>query len=75
MVKTSGGHSLTLDDTPPGKIVLETPLGLSLELDDATGTLTLKAPLAIKLEAPSLEIQGVYCAGACRQGQPGVPAV
>jgi uncharacterized protein involved in type VI secretion and phage assembly len=58
MVKTKDGRSLTLDDTPPGKLVLETPLGLSIELDDATGTLTLKAPLAIKLEAPSLDLQG-----------------
>lgn len=57
-VKTSGGRSLTLDDTPPGKITLETPLGLALELDDATGTLTLRAPLAITLEAPSLTLRG-----------------
>jgi phage baseplate assembly protein gpV len=57
-LKTKDGRSLTLDDTPPGKIVLETPLGLAIELDDATGTITLKAPLGIKLEAPLLELHG-----------------
>ncbi|MEB3260934.1 MAG: phage baseplate assembly protein V [Cyanobacteriota bacterium] len=51
-VKTSGGRTLRLDDTPAGKIVLETPLGLTIELDDGTGTLTMKAPLALKLESP-----------------------
>jgi phage baseplate assembly protein gpV len=56
-IKTTDGRSLTLDDTLPGKIVLETPLGLAIELDDLTGTLTLRAPLAITLQAPALSLQ------------------
>jgi uncharacterized protein involved in type VI secretion and phage assembly len=56
-VKTKGGRTLTLDDTPPGKVKLETPKGISIELDDATGTLTLKAPTAIVLESASLEMK------------------
>jgi uncharacterized protein involved in type VI secretion and phage assembly len=56
-VKTKDGRSLTLDDTLPGKIVLETPSGLAIELDDLTGTLTLRAPLAITLQAPALNFQ------------------
>lgn len=56
MVKTHGGRSLTLDDTPPGKIKLETPTGISIELDDATGTLRLTAPTAIVLDAAALQL-------------------
>ena len=55
-MKTQGGRSLTLDDTPPGKITLETPTGISIELDDATGTLTLTAPTAIVLDAAALQL-------------------
>jgi phage baseplate assembly protein gpV len=58
-VKSKDGRKLSLDDSLPGKISLETPSGLSIELDDATGTLSLKAPIAIKLEAPSLELNGL----------------
>jgi phage baseplate assembly protein gpV len=55
-VKTKDGRTLTLDDTPPGKVTLETPSGISIKLDDASGTLTLKAPLAIVLESASLAL-------------------
>ena len=55
-VKTKDGRTLTLDDTPPGKASLETPSGISITLDDATGTLTLKAPTAIALESASLSL-------------------
>jgi hypothetical protein len=55
-VKTKGGRSLTLDDTPPGKVSLETPLGISIVLDDALGTLTLKAPISIILETAALQL-------------------
>lgn len=55
-VRTKQGRVLTLDDTPPGKVRLETPLGISIELDDTTGTLTLKAPTAIVLESASLAL-------------------
>ena len=59
VVKTKDGRSLILDDTLPGKIVLATPLGLAIELDDSTGTLTLKAPLALRLEsAGAIQLQG-----------------
>ena len=56
-VRTNAGRSLTLDDTPPGKAKLETPTGISIELDDATGTLTLRAPIAIVLESPSVSVR------------------
>jgi hypothetical protein len=55
-VKTNGGRTLTLDDTPPGKVSLGTPSGISIELDDATGTLTLKAPTSIVLETAELTL-------------------
>ena len=63
-VKTKGGLRLELDDTPPGKITLDTPLGLSIELDEISGTLTLTAPLAIKLAAPALELSAELPGGA-----------
>jgi hypothetical protein len=57
-LKTTDGRSLTLDDTPPGKIVMETSLGLAIELNDATSTLTLRAPLGIRLEsAGAIQLQ------------------
>jgi len=55
-VKTKDGLCLLLDDTPPGKITLDTPKGLSITMDEATGTLTIKAPLSIVLESPSLTL-------------------
>jgi phage baseplate assembly protein gpV len=55
-LKTNGGRTVTLDDTPPGKISMSTPSGVSIELDDATGTLTLKAPLGIVLETAALSL-------------------
>ena len=55
-IKTKQGRSLTLDDTPPGKVKLETPMGISIEMDDATGTLKLKAPTAIVLESAALQL-------------------
>ncbi|MBX3306645.1 MAG: phage baseplate assembly protein V [Nitrospira sp.] len=56
LVRTKEGRTLTLDDAPPGKISLSTPTGIALEMDDGTGTLTLKAPVAIVLESASLAL-------------------
>ena len=56
IVKTKGGRSLALEDTPPGKIKLETPTGISIEMDDATGSLTLTAPTSITLATASLQL-------------------
>jgi phage baseplate assembly protein gpV len=56
IVKTKDGRTLRLDDTPPGKVAMETPMGISIVLDDATGTLTLKAPVSIVLETASLAL-------------------
>lgn len=56
-IRTKQGRSLTLDDTPPGKVKFETPIGISIEMDDATGTLTLRAPIAIVLESPSVSVR------------------
>ncbi|HEX3864902.1 MAG TPA: phage baseplate assembly protein V [Stellaceae bacterium] len=55
-VKSKQGRLLELDDTPPGKVTLSTPKGISITLDDATGTLTLEAPTAIVLQTASLEL-------------------
>jgi phage baseplate assembly protein gpV len=72
-VKTHGGRTLTLDDTPPGKVSLETPMGISIELDDATGTLTLNAPTAIVLETALLELNvGGLSVGPVPGASPGV---
>jgi phage baseplate assembly protein gpV len=65
-VKTTGGRTLTLDDTAPGKITLESPSGISIELDDSTGSLSLKAPLEIKLESPLISLNAT--AGLTLQG-------
>jgi len=75
-IKTKDGRSLTLDDTPPGKVRLETPLGLSIELDDSTGTLTLHAPLRISIEAPLLELNvGGLAVGPGAAAVPGIMSV
>jgi len=55
-VKTKEGNCILLDDTPPGKIKMETPKGISIEMDDATGTLTIKAPTSIVIESASLAL-------------------
>jgi uncharacterized protein involved in type VI secretion and phage assembly len=55
-VKTSGGRSLTLDDT--GSITLGTPAGLTIQFDDTSGSLTISAPLAITLQSTAVNIQG-----------------
>ena len=55
-VKSKEGLSLELDDTPPGKIRMSTPMGISIVMDDATGTLTIKAPVSIVLETASLAL-------------------
>lgn len=53
-LKTKGGRALVLDDTPPGKVSVSTPMGNSLELEDGTGTLKLSAAIKIEFSAPSL---------------------
>ena len=55
-VRTKEGRCIVLDDTPPGKLSIETPMGVSMVMDDATGTLTLKAPTAIVLESAALQL-------------------
>lgn len=52
-IKTKGGHELLLDDTPPGKVTLKSRGGIAIEMDDLTGTLTLRAPLAIAFQSPT----------------------
>jgi hypothetical protein len=50
---------LLLDDTPPGKVTLQSAGGGVIEISDADGSLTLRAPLRISLEAPSISFQAV----------------
>ena len=55
-IKTQGGHELVLDDTPPGSVTLESAGGAAVEMSDATGTLTLRAPTTINLQSPNITI-------------------
>ena len=55
-IKTQGGHELTLDDTLPGSVKLESAGGSSVEISDATGTLTLRALTTLNLESPNISI-------------------
>lgn len=55
-IKTQGGHELVLDDSLPGSVTLESAGGAAVEMSDATGTLTLRAPTTINLESPSISI-------------------
>ncbi|MEZ4235273.1 MAG: phage baseplate assembly protein V [Myxococcota bacterium] len=55
-VKSQGGREIVLDDTLPGKVTIKSPTGAEIELDDATQTLTLRSPLAIKLETGVLAV-------------------
>jgi phage baseplate assembly protein gpV len=56
LVRSQGGREIRLDDTAPGKITIQSPTGAVIELDDATQTLTLRSPLAIKLETAALTL-------------------
>lgn len=55
-IRTSGGHELVLDDTLPGTVTLLSAGGAAVEISDAAGTLTLRAPARISLESPSISI-------------------
>lgn len=65
-LRSKQGHEVQLDDTPPGKISISGPTGALIELDDATGTLTIRSPLAIKLETATLTLG----AGSVAMGPP-----
>lgn len=55
-IKTKGGHQIVLDDTPPGKVTLQSAGGGELEILDAAGSLSIKAPLRLTLEAPLISL-------------------
>jgi phage baseplate assembly protein gpV len=55
-VKTRRGHTLEMEDMLPGKVTLRTAGGISITMDDATGTLTLAAPTMIVLAAPGVAL-------------------
>jgi uncharacterized protein involved in type VI secretion and phage assembly len=55
-IRTRGGHELLLDDTPPGKITLQSARGSKLEMDDATLSMKLSAPVKIELQATQIAI-------------------
>ncbi len=54
-VKTSGGRSLTLDDS--GSITIGGLGGMSIQLDDTSGSLTINAPLSITMNTTTVSIQ------------------
>jgi len=58
-LKTQFGHELVLDDTPPGgKITLTTKLGAKIEFDELTQSITISAPLSIKLQSAAIVLAG-----------------
>jgi len=56
-LKTKGGRSVVLDDTPPGQITISTPIGIKLTMSDADGSLALFAPLEISLQSTLISLQ------------------
>ena len=56
VIKSQGGHEVTLDDSPPGKVVVSTSAGISIEMDNASLSMKLTAPLKIELEAAQVAI-------------------
>jgi len=56
-VRSKEGRMITLDDKSPGKVTVETPKGISIEMNDEEGKLTIKAPVGIVLESGSLELK------------------
>ena len=56
-IRTKGGHEVLLDDSPPGKITIRSARGSSLEMDDATLSMKLSAPVKIELEAVQIAIK------------------
>jgi phage baseplate assembly protein gpV len=65
-IKTQGGHEVILDDTAPGKVTIHSRGGCKVELDDATMTVAIVAPVKIDLQAAALNIG----AGAVTMGPP-----
>ncbi len=55
-IKTQGGHELEFDDTPPGRVRLRSNGGGELEISDAAGALTIRAPVSITFESPSISV-------------------
>ena len=55
-IRTKGGHEIELDDTPPGRVGLRSRGGAGLEISDAAGSLTIRAPTSISLECPNISI-------------------
>jgi uncharacterized protein involved in type VI secretion and phage assembly len=59
MVRTSGGHTVTLDDTPgAGGIVLETPAGQMIALNEAGIVITNGKGASITLTGPAVSVNG-----------------
>lgn len=57
VIRSALGHSFTLDDTLPGKVTLQSNLGATIEMDDATGTVKVSAPVKLEFSAPVISMQ------------------
>jgi hypothetical protein len=76
-VRSKGGHEVLLDDTSPGKLQIQSPPGAIIEFDDASMTLRISSPLAIRIETAALTLgAGQIAMGppSPASGIPGPPA-
>lgn len=62
-LKTNGGHKLELEDLPLGKVTLESKGGGAIEISDAIGSLTIRAPLSINFQSPSISFSSTSGGG------------
>ncbi|MEJ7812807.1 MAG: phage baseplate assembly protein V [Gemmatimonadaceae bacterium] len=56
-ITSAGGRSIVLDDTPAGSITLSTPAGVELQMQDAGGQLSIRAPMQISLESTLITLR------------------
>ena len=53
-LRTAGGHELLLQDTPPGNAVLRAASGAQVEMNGASGRLTVSAPVGVEISSPGI---------------------
>ncbi|MBX2796110.1 MAG: hypothetical protein KTR31_00535 [Myxococcales bacterium] len=55
-VRTNRGHEVLLDDTLPGTVTITSAAGVTIELDDATQSLTLRAAAEVRVESAAITL-------------------
>ncbi len=58
-IRSQLGHEILLDDRAPGSLRVQTAGGAGIEIDDATRSMKLSAPLRLELEATEISIGAV----------------